>query len=978
MKILSIHIYGYGKIIDQKFDLNHDFIQIFGENEAGKSTMMSFIHSVLFGFPKRSEGEPRREPRLGNAYGGRIKIQFEDEDGPVEIERIKGNRAIGDVIVYMPDGTTRTEEWLTKKLNYIDKATFRSIFSFDVLGLQDINKNLTEKDLQDYLLRAGALGSNKYEDMLNAINKELDKIYKKNGINPELNQQLTEVQAVNEKINQVEVYEERYKDLISEQHKINDSINVKKQAIHTLKQALEDKMKDILYHGEIKEWKQLETKLDVDPIEFPEKGIERYEALKNHLVNGQKDAELRQKKLEALIREERQIELPDEEEIKLLEEVVKQEPDIKHTRLEINRLNITIEKNEEQIHNLMNDIGWKEEYMDVDDSNIVRENVQSLLSKYDEVNLLGQFYSKEIDHLKGNMKQLEEEITNLQNTQISDAQMRAKKEVMDLEFELKEKERMYTLIERDYEREKEEREKRNKFQSTLIISISGVLIFIGLFYFIFMKGFLFGSLFLAIGLLSLLLLKIGKKEETDTLKTDYEAEVNTLKEKIKEISDTHDIDFDFFDAKDRNVELKNLISERISNSIKLEDLEETRAISDSTIDQLNLDLSRVKEKLKVPENTENGHINSIIYTVRDIKQLRRLVNKDKTEKEKLEQEISHFSEETKEKIKNIAIEFHINSIFYEAKNLLEKMRKDLSTYKNLREQINLFENEVNVITNRNFVAEQEIKKLLQFVDADDEDEYYYYGRKHSEYEENVRRFTELSNKLDEEHYDQNRRMMLAGYLTADLKDEETRMRETIDTYQEQMDEEQNALAEVSQEIKHLERDGQLSELHHMFEIEKNQIEEYAMDYMSLSYIKNLIEAHIKAIKDERLPIVVEEARTIFEYITKGRYIDVMYDNNVIKVKHSNGQIFDPTEISQSTKELLYIALRISLIKALKSYYQLPVIIDDAFVHFDEERTKTILNYFRTNIDDQVLFFTCNLERSIPSQDTIVLKEKIRR
>src|SRR5699024_9778956 len=428
---------------------------------------------------------------------------------------------------------------------------------------------------------------------------------------------------------------------------------------------------------------------------------------------------------------------------------------------------------------------------------------------------------------------------------------------------------------------------------------------------------------------------------------------------------THDVDFDFFDAKDRNAELKNLISKRISNSVKLEDLEETRAISDSSIDQLNMDLSRVKEKLKVSEEIENGQINGVIYTIRDIKQLRRMVEKDKEKIDHLSREIDSFSSDAKEKIKHLDIDFHINSIFYEANLMLDKMRKTRDTYMNLREQINLFENEVGVINNRNFVSEQEMNKLFDFVDASDEDEFYYYGRMYNVYKANEQRFKELSTKLEEEHYDQNKRTHLANFLTADLKEEEARMRETINSYQEQIDEEQSILAKVNQEIKHLEKDGQLSELHHQFEIEKNQIEAYAMDYMSLMYIKNLIEAHIKAIKDERLPIVVEEARLIFENITKGRYIDVMYDNNVIKVKHSNGQIFDPSEISQSTKELLYISLRISLIKALKSYYQLPVIIDDAFVHFDEARTKTILNYFRTNIDDQVLFFTCKLEKSIP-------------
>ena len=55
-------------------------------------------------------------------------------------------------------------------------------------------------------------------------------------------------------------------------------------------------------------------------------------------------------------------------------------------------------------------------------------------------------------------------------------------------------------------------------------------------------------------------------------------------------------------------------------------------------------------------------------------------------------------------------------------------------------------------------------------------------------------------------------------------------------------------------------------------------------------------------------------------------------------------MYHPLELSQSTKELLYISLRLSLIKVLKPYYPFPIIIDDAFVHFDKQRKSMMLNY----------------------------------
>lgn len=176
MIIKSLEIYGYGQFVQRNIEFNQSFTEIFGENEAGKSTIQAFIHSILFGFPTKKSKEPRLEPRLGNQYGGKLTLQL-DDGNVVEVERIKGS-AQGDVKVYLEDGSVRDEEWLQKKLNYISKKTYQGIFSFDVLGLQDIHRNLDEKQLQDYLLEAGALGSTEFTSMRDTISQKKDELYK--------------------------------------------------------------------------------------------------------------------------------------------------------------------------------------------------------------------------------------------------------------------------------------------------------------------------------------------------------------------------------------------------------------------------------------------------------------------------------------------------------------------------------------------------------------------------------------------------------------------------------------------------------------------------------------------------------------------------------------------------------------------------------------------------------------------------------
>lgn len=163
----------------------------------------------------------------------------------------------------------------------------------------------------------------------------------------------------------------------------------------------------------------------------------------------------------------------------------------------------------------------------------------------------------------------------------------------------------------------------------------------------------------------------------------------------------------------------------------------------------------------------------------------------------------------------------------------------------------------------------------------------------------------------------------------------------VDEYNEQYLEMQAQVSDLSAQINHMETDTTLANLRHEYHSLKNQLNDIAKDWASLSYLQSLVDEHIKQIKDKRLPQVINEAVEILKHLTDGRYTMINYNEDSITVKHVNGQLYDPVELSQSTKELLYVALRISLIKVLRPYYPFPLIVDDAFVHFDKNVLKNV-------------------------------------
>lgn len=54
MKIISLHIEDFGCFLNRDFDLSRGVNLVSGENESGKSTLISFIKFVLYGMPKKS------------------------------------------------------------------------------------------------------------------------------------------------------------------------------------------------------------------------------------------------------------------------------------------------------------------------------------------------------------------------------------------------------------------------------------------------------------------------------------------------------------------------------------------------------------------------------------------------------------------------------------------------------------------------------------------------------------------------------------------------------------------------------------------------------------------------------------------------------------------------------------------------------------------------------------------------------------
>lgn len=103
----------------------------------------------------------------------------------------------------------------------------------------------------------------------------------------------------------------------------------------------------------------------------------------------------------------------------------------------------------------------------------------------------------------------------------------------------------------------------------------------------------------------------------------------------------------------------------------------------------------------------------------------------------------------------------------------------------------------------------------------------------------------------------------------------------------------------------------------------------------------------------------QEISYIMSKITKGKYSQVKIDEN-LHMKLREGDRFVPMEyVSTGTLEQLYFALRMVVAKVLCKE-ELPILLDDIFTGYDEERLTEALNYLLTEWKGrQVILFTGN-------------------
>lgn len=192
MRISEAHIDGFGTWRDLSLEnIGEGVTVVYGPNEAGKTTLMQFMRTMLYGFsPQRRH---RYLPPLnGGRPGGALAVvaNAATESGTA-MYRIVRHAALddpqgylGDVTIVAPDGAIQGHSQLEQLLAGVDESTFNNVFALGLREIQELG-SLDDTAAADHLYRlTGGLDRVSLVDVVRELQASRQRIV---GHSPQMN-----------------------------------------------------------------------------------------------------------------------------------------------------------------------------------------------------------------------------------------------------------------------------------------------------------------------------------------------------------------------------------------------------------------------------------------------------------------------------------------------------------------------------------------------------------------------------------------------------------------------------------------------------------------------------------------------------------------------------------------------------------------------------------------------------------------------
>lgn len=375
MRIDRIDVQGFGSLSDQQYDLKRPITLFYGPNEAGKSTLLAFIRSVLFGIPNRSNMKERYEPLKSSLHGGML-VLCDEEGDKLTVKRIgrnlEGSKRESTPDVYWEDGTPAPSSELRRWMGGVSAEVFKHIFAFGLDELQDL-RTLQSDEVNSYIYSAGmGMHGNSVMQAEKSMTLEMDKLFKPRGRNQDVYTSLQKLHKLEQELRQSKHQVGEYNQLSRELEQLEQGLRENQQQLAEIRRDKELAAKGIeLWDAWFRrEFLLLELQDIPKRVHFPEQSLTRYEKMKDDLHRITDEYELKQKKLGELTHhhaktaEQLDFDLVDKQQ--LISDLYEQLPEVQKKKQMINELRQETSHDGAQLQQLLRQVSesWDEEQLE--------------------------------------------------------------------------------------------------------------------------------------------------------------------------------------------------------------------------------------------------------------------------------------------------------------------------------------------------------------------------------------------------------------------------------------------------------------------------------------------------------------------------------------------------------------------------------------------------------------------------------------
>jgi uncharacterized protein YhaN len=278
VRIENIHDDGFGVWTDKTWGPIDPGLNVFhGPNETGKSTLMAFIRSMLFGFEKR--GSPRRyEPLNGGSHGGWLDLLIGDTR--LRLERKPGRHARGTATVYAGDAASN-ESALERLLGGTTKTLYHNVFAFGLEELEQFH-TLQDTEIATHISGAGlGIGASRWASVQKDLEDRQSVLFLQRGQNSTINVAFKELESVRDDLDRTEHQPQDYLSAHEARSRLAAELAGLEETVAEVSRKIEHYAKRVKARPYVERRSKVEARLRELPVveSFPEGGIERLDIL---------------------------------------------------------------------------------------------------------------------------------------------------------------------------------------------------------------------------------------------------------------------------------------------------------------------------------------------------------------------------------------------------------------------------------------------------------------------------------------------------------------------------------------------------------------------------------------------------------------------------------------------------------------------------------------------------------------------------